>query len=166
MGSVGILWCLNRLYRHVANLGYVSSTSAGMGTVGILRCLNRLYRHVANLGYVSSTLSTLTMPEYFDTCLGYIDMLPSWAMSHRHCLLWQCQNTLMPASAISTCCHHGLCLIDIVYFDNAIILWCLLGLYQHVVIMGYVSSTLSTLTMLEYFDACLSCASTEHLLVC
>jgi hypothetical protein len=100
----------------------------------------------------------------------------SWAMSHRHCLLWPCRNTALPSLAISMLfllsylslgllcllglplgllcllglplgllCLWGLplglfcllgyfnmlplgpCLIDIVCFDNAGILICLLG---------------------------------------
>jgi hypothetical protein len=80
------------------------------------------------LGYVSSTSSASTMPEYCFAFFGDIDTLPlelfaSWAtlafwailplwalyrhfasqaMSHRHCLLWQCRYTDMPLGL----CHR------------------------------------------------------------
>jgi hypothetical protein len=61
----------------------------------------------------------------------------SQAMSHRHCLLWQCRYTDMPSLAVSTCCH-----------------------------LGHVSSTLSALTMPVYWYAFFGCAIAGHLLVC
>jgi hypothetical protein len=105
-------------------------------------CHHGLCRHVANLGNVSSMFPAWALSEYCDAWIGYIDMLPSWtmshrccllghyrntlmpawavstylptwAMSHRHCLFGHCRNTSMPAWAMSTCCHHGLCLLDV-----------------------------------------------------
>jgi hypothetical protein len=146
-------------------------------------------------------------------CLLWLDRyFASWAMSHRHRLLRQCQNTALPSLAISipfllnylplgllcllgyfaswACLLGyfaswaafdswtalplglyidtlplGLCLIDIICFDNAGILICLMGYFfllsyfaslgfiSTLCLIGYVSSTLSALTMPVYWYA-------------
>jgi hypothetical protein len=157
-----------------------------LGTIGTLRCLLGLYRHVSIMGYVSLMLLAWELSEYCnawigyvdmlptwamshrrwpawalsehcDAWIGYVDMLPSWAMSHQHCLIGHCRNTSMPAWAILTCCHHGLCLIDVACWGTFGILWCLNRLCRHVAIMGYVSSTLPAWALFEYYDAWIGC---------
>jgi hypothetical protein len=97
------------------------------------------------LGYVSSTLSALTMPEYCFAFFGHIDTFPlelfaSWATLPLglFCLLGYFASwAALPLGLYIDTLPLRLCLIDIVCFDNAGILICLLG-----------------------------CANTGHLLVC
>src|SRR5664279_3401732 len=50
--------------------------------VGII-CMRGLCRYVANLGNVSSTYCLHGLMSVYVACVGYVDMLPTWAMSHR-----------------------------------------------------------------------------------
>jgi hypothetical protein len=76
------------------------------------------------LGYVSSTSSASTMPEHCFAFFGYINTLPLG-------LLW----ATLPLGLLCLLGYFaswatlplGLCAIDIVCFDNAGILLCLLG---------------------------------------
>jgi hypothetical protein len=113
--------------------------------------------------YVSSTSSASTMPEYCFAFFGHIDTLPlelfaSWAALPLGLASW----AILPLGLYINTLPLRLCLIDIVCFDNAGILICLLGcfcLLSHFASLGfistlclldYVSSTLSALTMPVY----------------
>jgi hypothetical protein len=153
-GYLKILFCLLWLYRHFASWA--------------MSHRHRLLRQCRNTALPSLAISILYLLSYLPLgllCpLGYFASwatlplgLASWAlyrhsasqaMSHRHCLLWQCRYTDMPLGLL---CLLGcfaswatlplghyidtlplrLCLIDIVCFDNASILICLLGLCHH-----------------------------------
>jgi hypothetical protein len=74
-------------------------------------------------------LGLLCLLGYFASWALYRH-LASQAMSHRHCLLWQCRYTDMPLGLL-----------------------CLLGFISTLSLSGYVSSTLSALTMPVYWYA-------------
>jgi hypothetical protein len=81
------------------------------------------------------------MLEYCFAFFGHIDTLPlelfaSWAT--------------LPLGLYIDTLPLRLCLIDIVSFDNAGILICLLGFISTLCLSSYVSSTLSALTMPIY----------------
>jgi hypothetical protein len=107
-----------------------------------LLCLLGFISTLCLSGYVSSTLSALTMPVYW---------YASWAT--------------LPLGLYIDTLPLRLCLIDIVCFDNACIMICLLGRFcllsyfaslgfmSTLSLSGYVSSTLSALTMLVYWYA-------------
>jgi hypothetical protein len=87
-------------------------------------CLLGFISTLSLSGYVSSTLSALTMPVYWYASwapFAFWAILPLWAcllgpfaswslyrhlasqaMSHRHCLFWQCRYTNMPLGL----CHR------------------------------------------------------------
>jgi hypothetical protein len=87
------------------------------------------------LGYVSSTSSASTMPEYYFAFFGHIDTLPlelfaSWAALPLglFCLLGYFASwASLPLGLYIDTLPLMLCLIDIVCFDNAGIMICLLG---------------------------------------
>jgi hypothetical protein len=92
---------------------------AFMGNLRILLCPLWLYRHFASwaiclLGYSASWACLL---GYFASLACLLGYFASWA-----CLLGY-----LPLRLYINTLPLGLCLIDIVYFDNAGILLCLLG---------------------------------------
>jgi hypothetical protein len=113
------------------------------------------------------------MPEYCFAFFGHIDTLPlelfaSWAALPLGLASWAtlplglASWAILPLGLYIDTLPLWLCLIDIVYFDNAGILICLLGyfcllryfaslgLISTICLSGYVSSTLSALTMPVY----------------
>jgi hypothetical protein len=59
------------------------------------------YRHFASQA-MSHRHCLLWQCWYTNMPLGLFQHVATWAMSHRHCLLWQCRYTDMPLGL----CHH------------------------------------------------------------
>jgi hypothetical protein len=99
MGNLRILLCPLWLYRYFVSwaiclLGY--SASWAILPLGLLCLLGLPLGLLCLLSLPLGLLCLLGLP------LGLFQHVATWAMSHRHCLLWQCRYTDMPLGL----CHH------------------------------------------------------------